>query len=82
MTSRGDAQGDDRPEHEKGPGRGALAPNQGGPMLSKHRSVMLWLPSADEEVTEMLGRAPSGRGLQEAAACLSPRGLGSYGDAA
>ncbi len=50
-------------------------------MLSKHRTVMLWLSSANAEVAEMLGRAPSG-GLRGAAAFLSPNGSNSHGGAA
>ena len=82
MTSQGDAQGDDRLEHEKGPGRGALAPNKGGRMLSKHRSVMLGLLPVDEELTEVLGKAPSGSGLPGAACYPSRRDPESSGDAA
>ena len=81
VTCWGDGEGDIRPEHEKRPGRVALATNQGGPMLSKHRTVMLWLSSANAEVAEMLGRAPSG-GLRGAAAFLSPNGSNSHGGAA
>ena len=82
VTRRGDAQGDVGPEHEKRPGRVALAANQGGPMFLKHRTVMLWSSSADAEVAKMLGRASSGGRRREAAAFLSPNGSNSPGGAA
>jgi len=41
-------------------------------MLSKHRRVMLWLSPVREEMTEVIGMAPSGGCPREVAAYSSP----------
>jgi len=51
-------------------------------MLSKHRRVMLWLSPVREEMTEVIGMAPSGGCPREVAAYSSPGDPESSGSAA